>query len=189
MRFVILITTMIFLTSCATGYHPDGFGGGYSEVKYSRDTVKITFRGNGYTSSSRVQDYVLLRAADYTTSNKYEFFYILNSNGEKSNQLIQTSEGQIQYNQFSNSATYSGPTYMNVSKSTESLLIKMSHEYGTGALNASELKNNLAKSLGVTLETANDLSERNPSSSYSLPPEVDTSSSESEGDYWSKKSN
>lgn len=189
MKLAFKVLLLIFLSGCATGYHPDGFGGGYSEVKYSRDTAKITFRGNGYTSSNKVQDYVLLRAADYTVLNKYDYFYILNSSGDKTNQLVQTSSGQIQYNQFSNTATYSGPTYMNVSKSTESLLIKMSHENGSGALDAKELRKNLSNSLGVTLETVNEPTERNPSNTHSLPPEIDTSSINNDGDYWVKKTN
>jgi hypothetical protein len=73
--------TALFLSSlivgCATGYTSTGFTGGYSETQLAPDVFRVTFRGNGYTSAERVQDFALLRAADLALSNDYTYFGIL----------------------------------------------------------------------------------------------------------------
>lgn len=187
MKFALLIMSGFILSGCATGYHPAGFSGGYSETKYSSDTVKISFQGNGYTSASRVQDYALLRAADYTVERGYEYFYILNSSGERSNSLVQTSPGQIQFNNYSNSATYYNPTYMNVSKASEGILIKLSHDNGNGAINALDMRRTLSESLGVALEEVPYKFQREPSNTPDLPSAINPEEKTDDGsDYWSK---
>jgi hypothetical protein len=54
------------LGACATGYHPDGFTGGYSETQLSADIWQINVIGNGYTSTQRARNIAMLRAAEIT---------------------------------------------------------------------------------------------------------------------------
>lgn len=74
------IPVILFLTSCATGYHSQGFlGGGYSEITTNPDSFIVTFKGNGYTSQERALRYVLLRASELTIKNSYKYFVVVSS--------------------------------------------------------------------------------------------------------------
>jgi hypothetical protein len=63
---------------CATPYQPVGFTGGFSETQLAPDLFRITFEGNGYTSTERAQDFALLRAADLCTEHGFKYFAIAN---------------------------------------------------------------------------------------------------------------
>jgi hypothetical protein len=43
-----------------------GFSGGVSAQRMTADVVRISARGNGYTSNTKIQDYALLKAAETT---------------------------------------------------------------------------------------------------------------------------
>jgi hypothetical protein len=75
---VIFISTLI--QSCATNYQKSGFNGGYSETQLDVNSFKVTFEGNDYTSRERVADFNLLRSAEVTLKNGYQYFAIVNSN-------------------------------------------------------------------------------------------------------------
>jgi len=59
-----MLTLALFLCGCVTPYQNMGFTGGVDELQVSDVMDRITARGNGYTSSERVQDFVLLRVRD-----------------------------------------------------------------------------------------------------------------------------
>jgi hypothetical protein len=48
------------LTSCATGYRPVGFGGGYSATQLDENLFQVSFRGNGYTCQEKASHFALL---------------------------------------------------------------------------------------------------------------------------------
>lgn len=79
LRTLLTITLFIFaLTGCATPYQQKSFlMGGYDEVQLGENIFKISFRGNGYTSSGRATDYTLLRSAEVALENGYEYFAII----------------------------------------------------------------------------------------------------------------
>jgi Flp pilus assembly protein TadG len=56
----------IVLAGCGTKYQEMGFSGGVSAQRMTSDVVRISARGNGYTSNTTVQDYALLKAAETT---------------------------------------------------------------------------------------------------------------------------
>jgi hypothetical protein len=64
---------------CATQYTGRSLAGGYSDTQLAPDAFRITFSGNGFTSSERTQDFALLRAADLTLSHGFRYFAIINS--------------------------------------------------------------------------------------------------------------
>jgi hypothetical protein len=74
------ITALASLTlaSCATQYTGSGFAGGYSDTQLAPDAFRISFSGNGFTSSDRAQDFALLRAADLTLAHGFHYFAIVN---------------------------------------------------------------------------------------------------------------
>lgn len=92
----IFITTAILLTGCATSYGERGFfGDGYSDVRLKPDTFLVTFKGNGYTSSDTVEQYVLLRASELTLKNGYKYFAILSSEDKTSRSEYVTSSTDV----------------------------------------------------------------------------------------------
>lgn len=78
-KLLSLLVTSIIVTSCATGYKPEGFGGGFSEFKMADNIWQVDFRGNGYTSKQRARDFAMLRAAELTTMAGYPYFVIADS--------------------------------------------------------------------------------------------------------------
>lgn len=76
---------------------------------------------------------------------------------------------------------------MNVSKASEGILIKMSHDNSGGAIEARDMRRTLSESLGVALDETPYKFQREPSNSLDMPSAIDTEV-KSEGDYWSKPS-
>lgn len=65
------------LASCATKYQEMGFTGGVSAQPVMTDVYRIQARGNAYTGSAAVQDFVLLKAAETTLAAGGSHFLIL----------------------------------------------------------------------------------------------------------------
>jgi hypothetical protein len=56
------------LVACAIKYQDMGFTGGVAAKPAMTDTYRILARDNGYTAAARVEDFVLLKAAETTLS-------------------------------------------------------------------------------------------------------------------------
>ncbi|MFA6217510.1 MAG: hypothetical protein WDL87_07685 [Candidatus Omnitrophota bacterium] len=112
-RVAVLLIFMVLISGCATGYHQQGFTGGYTDMKLQDDIYKVGFRGNGYCRRERADNLALLRCAEVTLNNGYQYFIIID---EKS--LTQASaytapvtantHGTV--NTYGNQAIYSGTT-------------------------------------------------------------------------------
>ena len=78
-----IVVLGLFLGGCAGGhplaskYKPDGFSGGYSEQQIALNRYKVTFRGNGYTGRTTVQNRAMLRAAELTLEKGKDLFAII----------------------------------------------------------------------------------------------------------------
>jgi hypothetical protein len=66
MRVWAALAVAIFLAGCSTKYQEMGFTGGVSAQRMTSEVVRISARGNGYTSNTKIQDYALLKAAETT---------------------------------------------------------------------------------------------------------------------------
>lgn len=64
LTLLLVVATVGWLAGCATSYQRTGFTGGYSETQLAPDVFRVAFRGNGYTSPERAQDFAMLRAAE-----------------------------------------------------------------------------------------------------------------------------
>jgi hypothetical protein len=73
-----VIALAVMMASCATPYTNNGLLGGYSDTTLAPDVYRVSFQGNGYTSSETTRDFALLRAADLTRSHGYRYFGIVN---------------------------------------------------------------------------------------------------------------
>jgi hypothetical protein len=98
------------LSACATQYSRDGMGfsGGVEAQMITNDTARISARGNGFTDKARVQDFVLLKAAETASAQGFTHFAVLGSE-DASSASSYTTPGTMQTNVYGNSAftTYS----------------------------------------------------------------------------------
>lgn len=62
---------------CATPYKSAGIMGGFSQRRLAEDMFRVNFRGNGYTSRERTQDFAMLRASELTLENGFKFFAVI----------------------------------------------------------------------------------------------------------------
>ncbi|CAG4890749.1 CC0125/CC1285 family lipoprotein [Paraburkholderia saeva] len=76
------------LAGCATGYQPSGMNGGFSETQLDTNVFRVSFKGNGYTSRDKVEDFVLLRSADLTLSHGFTHFAIVDGKSYENKSYI-----------------------------------------------------------------------------------------------------
>lgn len=79
----VLVLCAAALVGCATGYKPasqgilKGTSGGYSEARLRDDVYRVSFSGNAYTSARRAAEFALLRCAELTRQNGFDYFVIV----------------------------------------------------------------------------------------------------------------
>jgi len=66
MRIVAVAVLALSLGACSTKYQDMGFTGGVAAEQITADTWRIIARGNAYTGGTRIQDFILLKAAETT---------------------------------------------------------------------------------------------------------------------------
>jgi hypothetical protein len=76
--FVILLL-FISLFSCATTYQETGFTGGFSETQLASNVFKVNFKGNAFVHKDKAADFALLRSAELTLDNGFNYFIIHDS--------------------------------------------------------------------------------------------------------------
>jgi hypothetical protein len=86
MRRIGLIAAILILSGCATDYQRQGTtflgwwdGYGYSSTQIDTNVFQVTFKGNAYTESDRANNFALLRSAELTLENGYEYFVIIDA--------------------------------------------------------------------------------------------------------------
>src|SRR5258708_17430666 len=72
------------LGGCATKYQDMSFAGGVAAEPVMTDTYRILARGNGYTAAARVEDFVLLKAAETTIAAGGSHFVVVNQSNQTS---------------------------------------------------------------------------------------------------------
>lgn len=78
MNRILAAIGILAVSACATAYQPQGWSGGFSEIPLAADAYQVSVNGNGYTSSSRVNEMGLLRGAELAATNGYNYFVVLN---------------------------------------------------------------------------------------------------------------
>jgi hypothetical protein len=71
-----VLVAVLAVSACATGYHPAGLMGGYSEMRINERTFEVQFEGNGFTSRQLARRGVLHRAAELTIDSGYFGFWV-----------------------------------------------------------------------------------------------------------------
>lgn len=77
MRRACAIWLCLALAGCATTYQPQSLTGGFDEVQLDTNVFRVTFKGNGFTSSERAEDLALLRSADLALKHGFTHFVIV----------------------------------------------------------------------------------------------------------------
>ncbi len=82
MKKIGLIIAILVLSGCASGYQHQGttlvgLWDGYSSTQIDKNVFQVTFKGNAFTGREKVYDYALLRSAELTLENGYEYFVII----------------------------------------------------------------------------------------------------------------
>ena len=84
---VVVATSALMLAACATStvYAPAGQGqrGGYAEQRLENDRFRVSFSGNSVTSREQVETGLLLRAAELTAENGYDWFSTVNRSTDR----------------------------------------------------------------------------------------------------------
>ena len=75
-KSITIAVIALLMQACVTPYQPSGFRGGFSETRLDERVYRIQFSGNAFTSSERVADYVIRRAAELTLENGYKYFSV-----------------------------------------------------------------------------------------------------------------
>jgi len=104
-------TAALALSACvtATPYGPAGFDSrfGYSEQRVDADRYRISFAGNSVTSRDQVEMALLLRAAEVTAQNGYDWFATVNRATDRDVRL-QATPDPFYYDPYSR---YWGPSW------------------------------------------------------------------------------
>lgn len=70
----------VWLSGClSTPYGEMSWTGGVAASQITSDTYRISSRGNGYTSNTTIQDYMLLKAAETTQAAGATHFVVISS--------------------------------------------------------------------------------------------------------------
>ena len=93
MKMIPLIGAVLCLAGCASPYQEIGFRGGVSAQQVTTDTWRISARGNAYTGKTRIQDFVLMKAAETTKAAGGTHFFVGSSQDATSRDTI-VSPGQ-----------------------------------------------------------------------------------------------
>ena len=149
--FISFILCLFLVGGCSTAYQREGFKGGYSDLLLDSNTFRVSFRGNGYTSSDTVETYLLYRCAELTVQRGFDYFVIVDTKGE-TKQSFYTSPGSYSSstsfsgNTAYTSGTYSPGTTIPIHKHRATVIMKVfkgSKPDLPGAYTAKELMDNL----------------------------------------------
>lgn len=94
-RVLTILMISLNVSSCATSYSRLGFKGGFTEVKLDDNVYKVSYNGNGFTSSNQVTDMLLMRCADITLLNKQKYFTVINADTEVNESIHLTNPSSL----------------------------------------------------------------------------------------------
>jgi hypothetical protein len=105
--------SLMLIVGCATPYQSKGYRGGFSETQLTPDVFRVSFRGNGYTSGERAEDFAMLRAAELSLTNGYNYFALIDETSSTTTQSYTTADeshttGAV--STYGNNAVYSSST-------------------------------------------------------------------------------
>lgn len=126
MKQLLIVVGGIVLAGCATPYQNMGFSGGVSAEQITANTFRISSRGNGYTGSNAVQDYLVLKAAETTVQQGGTHFIVVNAaDASGSSQIVTGGVARTTYNGNSAVTNYDPPVVHNIFKPGQDAYIRV----------------------------------------------------------------
>ncbi|WP_182352151.1 hypothetical protein [Legionella sp. PC1000] len=165
-KIIPIISLIIMLFGCSTGYHPDGLTGGFSELQVANDTYVVKFQGNAYTNMDQAFKYALRRSAELTREKGYKYFKVISSSSNVNRSFYRTpvtanttsnsrssiygNYGYGNYNAYGNSTrntttTFSGGDVYTMEKPITYIAIKLYKDNANGLLDADIILSNFKK--------------------------------------------
>lgn len=162
-----IIPLFLALIGCATGYHPAGLSGGFSELQLADDIYIVKFNGNGFTSMDRAFQFALRRSAELTKERGFKYLKIVDSSSNvnrsyhrtpvtanttsNTNASIYGSYGHGSYNAFGNSTTnttttFSGGEVYTIERPETYITIRLLKSKENGVLDADIILSNFKES-------------------------------------------
>lgn len=113
LKWKALCLIAVCLSACQTGYQRAGtYGGipfgGYSDERIDQNTVIVKYNGNSFTKRREVSAYLLLRSAEVTVENGYDYFIISSMTSSPIDLDILTKQS---YNGYVTSPPKAYPSY------------------------------------------------------------------------------
>ncbi len=100
-KILLAVLASAFLAACSssTAYQPAEKRGayGYTETELGKDRYRITFTGNSVTDKETVNDYAMLRAAELTLQQGYDWFQLVNRDSEAKSRNSTHISGMYDY--------------------------------------------------------------------------------------------
>jgi hypothetical protein len=78
-RTGVLVGACILAAGCATKYGGPTAAGGFKDSPVNERLVKVSFTGNGYVTSEKIQTYALYRCAELAREAKKPYFVLYDS--------------------------------------------------------------------------------------------------------------
>lgn len=75
-KMLIVLTSILAISGCSTGYQKYGFSGGYKDMKLSNNSYMIEYNSNAYTDHGTNVKHALRRAAELTKTSGYKYFKV-----------------------------------------------------------------------------------------------------------------
>lgn len=155
-------TLAIMLFGCATSYQKKDFSGGFDEIQLAENVWKVHFSGNGYTSRNLAEEMTLLRSADLTMQNGFNFFVLAESNSSAdystfTTPTTSTTTGNTYVNDVSaygiaNTTTSGGQTFLVSKPSTTNTIVMFKNKpHINGVIYDAQF---LCRSLGAKLSVS-----------------------------------
>ena len=126
MRKLLIISVVCTCFGCATPYQEMGFAGGVTAQQMTSNTFRIVSRGNGYTDSTAVQDYLMLKSAETTIQNGGTHFLVITAaDASRNAQIVTGGIAHTTFNGNSATTTYTPPTATNIFKPGQDAYIRV----------------------------------------------------------------
>ncbi|MBU6525744.1 hypothetical protein OGR47_01795 [Methylocystis sp. MJC1] len=141
----------LWSSGCATEYSRDGIGlaGGAEAQMITNDTARISARGNGFTDKARVQDFILLKAAETASARGFTHFAVVSSE-DASTESSYTTPSTVQTRVSGNTAytTYRPGTRNTVVEPGEDAMVKFCKQGKADACSGMLPANEIIQNLG-----------------------------------------
>jgi hypothetical protein len=139
-RLAALALLVAAICGCSTRYQSMGFTGGVAAQQMTSDTFRISARGNSYTSTTTIQDYMMLKAAE-TTKQVGGSHFIIVSAADASRTGYITTPGQARTTVVGNTAytSYSPGSVYSMFKPGQDAYVRVVPANTPGAISADEI--------------------------------------------------